>query len=89
MRACLMRIDAPHYVAGIVWQVDIEHYETFRTVGQVLKAVQAAPIVYWIIKKNYAFEWAKSYFERKGFKVEIIEFQHPNEYPDDWETDYG
>jgi len=79
MRACLMRVVAPHYVAGIIWEVDIEDYGTFQTVGQVLKIVRAAPIVTWAVKRQPSFEWALSYFQKKGFVVEVYETPHPKD----------
>jgi hypothetical protein len=79
MRACIMRITAPHYVAGIVWEVDIKDYDTFQTVGQILKIVDSAPIVRWATRRQLSFEWALSYFQKKGFAVEIIEVPHPGD----------
>lgn len=79
MRACLMRVTASHYVAGIVWQVDIEDYNTFQTVGQVLKIVKAAPILTWSVRRQPSFEWALSYFKKKGFVVELFEIPHPED----------
>jgi hypothetical protein len=79
MRACLMRITAPHYVAGIVWQVDMEDYGKFQTVGQVLKIVKAAPILTWAARRQPSFEWVLSYFNKKGFAVEVFEIPHPED----------
>ena len=54
---CLMRIEAPHYIAGIVWENNT--------------AIQCAPIVYWMKKQNYTLDQALSYFQKKGFVVTL------------------
>ena len=71
-----MRITAPHYVAGIVWEVDIVDYGKFKTVGQALKIVKAAPIVTWATRRQISFEWALNYFKKKGFVIELFEIPH-------------
>jgi hypothetical protein len=69
---CLMRIEAPHYVAGIVWEKEIVNYGTFYTESILYNKIQScAPIVGWIARKPYTFEWAQSYFQRKGFIVTL------------------
>ena len=69
MKTYLMRVEAPHYVAGIVFENQ--------------RPVQAAPILYWVVKGQRSLAWCQTYFRKDGFQYEV------SEVDDDWETDYG
>ena len=72
---CLMRIEAPHYVAGIVWEKEIVTFGAFYTESIFYnKIAMCAPIVGWIAQKPYTFEWALGFFQRKGYAVTLHYF---------------
>jgi len=52
----LIRIDAPHYCAGIVIHKGV--------------VIKAAPILFWTVDKSE--KYVLNYFKRKRFKVEFI-----------------
>jgi hypothetical protein len=52
----LLRVEAPHFVAGAIWQ---------RSAGPWV-CTEAAPILKWMINKSA--ESVRSYLERKGWK---------------------
>jgi len=52
----LLRIDAPHYVAGIIFKDG--------------KAVRAAPIIKWMIGKEW--NWVVAYINSKRFKYQWL-----------------
>lgn len=54
----LMRVSAPHYVAGIIFDGP--------------RAIAAAPILYWVVKTGRSMEWCINYFNQKGFKWEML-----------------
>ena len=54
----LMRVTAPHYCAGIIFNNGL--------------AVHSAPIIYWMVKKQFSLQAAQNYFGRKRFKVELF-----------------
>lgn len=66
---CLMRIEAPHYVAGIIWRREVDLFPTFRTVSGTFYPYKAAPIVSWVLAKRYTMEWVESFCRAKGYKI--------------------
>ena len=57
----LLQITAPCYCAGVVIEDDV--------------VIRAAPILRWSLGKSYQF--LENYFQRKGFKVEVIDEYNP------------
>ena len=56
----LIRIEAPHYVAGIEMEVN----------GGKTKITREAPIVYWMKKNGLSMGDIERYCERKGYSYE-------------------
>lgn len=56
----LVRVIAPHFVAGIVFQYTFKGYECIR----------AAPILKYCLGKSWP--WCQQYFARKGWKASIV-----------------
>lgn len=51
----LLRVEAPHFVAGAIWVRD-----------GAWKCIEAAPILKWMV--NESAETVREYLERKGWK---------------------
>lgn len=60
MAVKLLRIVAPHFVAGAEWV----------KVGDEWECVRAAPIIAWMVGKRPAF--VRDYLRRKGYVFEWI-----------------
>ncbi len=56
----LLRIEAPHFVAGAVWEKKGDHWN----------CIHAAPILSWMIGKSP--ESVVSYLKRKRYKYEWV-----------------
>ena len=70
-----MRIEAPHYVAGIVWEKKQETFGKYVMTDVTYTTITScAPIVYWVKTKGFSFDAALSYFSRKGYAVTLHEF---------------
>jgi hypothetical protein len=67
-----MRIEAPHYVAGIDWEKKRTVIGTKLVLTDMVYTVkECAPIVAWIKQKNWTLERAAEYFKQKGFVVTL------------------
>ena len=58
MTEMMLRVEAPHYVAGVIFDG--------------VYAVHAAPILYWIVKQRKPLGWCINYFNSKGFRFEVL-----------------
>ena len=54
----LLRIETPHYAAGIIYQGD--------------QPVKAAPILYWVVKQGWPPWRVKDWAESKGYAWQSI-----------------
>jgi hypothetical protein len=66
-----MRIEAPHYVAGIDWEKKRTVVGKLILTDMVYTVKECAPIVYWMKKQNYTLDQALSYFQKKGYVVTL------------------
>lgn len=56
----LLRVEAPHFVAGAVWEKK----------GSLWACVQAAPIISWM--KGKSSEYVQSYLKRKNWRYQWL-----------------
>lgn len=69
---CLMRIEAPWFVAGIVWErKNIVDRNDMNVLELKWTVKSCAPIVGYIARHKYSIEWAAKYFKSKGFNVSM------------------
>ena len=66
----LMRVVAPHFVAGVVVRLDSPPDVPLCEALYHGRVVEAAPILHWSIGKPYDTLW--SYAERKGWLIEVV-----------------
>lgn len=59
----LIRISAPHFVAGLI----VERMQLNQW-----RAVDAAPILYWMVKQSWTLAEVEPYLLRKGWTWEVI-----------------
>jgi len=69
---CLMRIEAPHYVAGIVWERKQDVVGKYVMTDMVFTAVYSAPILYWVVRQGKSFDSMINYCNYKKYNVELI-----------------
>lgn len=60
MNEKLLRVEAPHYVAGAIW----------RRTENAWECVRAAPIIKWMVGKTP--QQVASYLRTKGYKWEWL-----------------
>lgn len=56
----LLRISAPHFVAGLVLEQN------------TWQAVDAAPILWWMVRQRWTWQTIEPYLKRKGWTWEVI-----------------
>jgi len=80
---CLMRIQTNNYVAGIEWikkQTNIKN--KLILTDMVYTINRCAPILNWLLRKPYSFDWVCSFFRVKGYDVTLT--YHDNPQDNDW-----
>jgi len=67
----LIRITAPHFVAGLI----IERQEAPggpELANNAWHAVDAAPILYWMVKNRWTIQQVGEYLNKKGWQFEVL-----------------
>ena len=59
----LIRVVAPHFVAGLIVEKDASN---------AWRAVDSAPILYWIVKKHWSLAEIEPYLMKKRWGWEVL-----------------
>jgi len=68
----LIRIVAPHFVAGLILERQEEPYYPPKNPAPLWHAVDAAPILFYMVKNKWNLQQIGNYINKKGWDLQVL-----------------